>query len=558
MIQQHEKVHQFDVLVVGGGIGGMSAAIAAAEAGVSVAVCEKANTLRSGSGATGNDHFICYLPQEHGDNIEKFIDFFAASPLSICADRKMIEKFSYESGKHVKNWEKWGIPMRPLGFYEFSGHGVPGQISPALKYAGVNQKRLLTKEALRQGVKIFNRMPVSELLTDTTGAVCGAVAVDISDEKPVMHIFQAKGVVLATGNTSRLYTPKTGAMLFNLANCPACTGGGRAMAYKVGARLVNLDVPHAHAGLKNLNRCGKGTWIGVYSDIEGNPVGQFIRKPTKKYGDATGDHWHDIFNYRYKMGEPVYMNCTETEQEDLDYMYWGLSNEGNQATLNYLDEMGIDLHREMLEFMQYEPILVGRGIDTNVDASCTVPGLYAAGEETGNFRGDIGGAATFGWIAGESAATRAKNTDFSDISNHQIVDSCREAYSMLLERNTDAGTADWKEVNIAIQQIMSCYAGLEVRSDHLYRAGLTYLNQIQERMEKELACACSHDFFHCLEIMDLLLVGKLVMICGNERRETRHLHKRIDFPYTSPVYNNKFLTVQQENGVPLLAWRNQE
>ena len=56
-----------DVLVVGGGIAGLMAAIAAADSGASVVIAEKANTLRSGAGATGNDHFVCYIPEIHKD-----------------------------------------------------------------------------------------------------------------------------------------------------------------------------------------------------------------------------------------------------------------------------------------------------------------------------------------------------------------------------------------------------------------------------------------------------------------------------------------------------------
>ena len=51
------------MLVVGGGIAGLMAAINAADQGVRVVVAEKANTKRSGSGATGNDHFVCYIPE---------------------------------------------------------------------------------------------------------------------------------------------------------------------------------------------------------------------------------------------------------------------------------------------------------------------------------------------------------------------------------------------------------------------------------------------------------------------------------------------------------------
>ena len=59
-----------DVLVIGGGIGGLCAAIASAQSGAKTLVAEKADTRRSGSGATGNDHFACYYPKAHGDDIK--------------------------------------------------------------------------------------------------------------------------------------------------------------------------------------------------------------------------------------------------------------------------------------------------------------------------------------------------------------------------------------------------------------------------------------------------------------------------------------------------------
>lgn len=64
-----KHVLETDVLVVGGGIGGLCAAISAAQGGARVTVLEKADSRRSGSGATGNDHFTCYYPKAHGNDI---------------------------------------------------------------------------------------------------------------------------------------------------------------------------------------------------------------------------------------------------------------------------------------------------------------------------------------------------------------------------------------------------------------------------------------------------------------------------------------------------------
>ena len=62
-----------DVLCVGGGIAGLMAAIRAKEFGANVIVADKGNTLTSGAGGAGNDHFVCYIPEVHGPDIKLFI-----------------------------------------------------------------------------------------------------------------------------------------------------------------------------------------------------------------------------------------------------------------------------------------------------------------------------------------------------------------------------------------------------------------------------------------------------------------------------------------------------
>jgi succinate dehydrogenase/fumarate reductase flavoprotein subunit len=71
-----ERSVEADVLCIGGGIAGMMAAIRAAELGAKTIIAEKANTMFSGAGATGNDHFLCYIPEVHGKDVEPIVDEF--------------------------------------------------------------------------------------------------------------------------------------------------------------------------------------------------------------------------------------------------------------------------------------------------------------------------------------------------------------------------------------------------------------------------------------------------------------------------------------------------
>lgn len=554
MIAVDKKPVECDVLIVGGGIAGLMAAIAAADSGSKVVISEKANTKRSGSGATGNDHFICYIPEVHGEDTAPILREVNEHQTGGWLDQDLARLFMRESFDRVKDWDRWGIPMRPGGTWEFVGHAIPGRPKIALKYAGATQKAVLTREALKRGVTIMNKVPISEVITNKEGIVIGAIGVNISADEPEMKIFRAKSVILTTGNTSRLYPPKTGGWMFNTANCPACTGGGRAAAYRAGAKLVNIDIPVAHAGPKYFARCGKASWIGVLKDYNGKPVGPYVTKPSREHGDVTADIWPGVFPYKNKLGQVVYMDCSEASESDLKYMLWALTHEGDTSLVDCMEKDGIDLHRHMVEFQQYEPILLGRGVQINSRGETNVPGLYAAGDEVGNFRADIGGAATFGHIAGRNAAAHAATINsFENAEDSSLVEKKRLEYSQMLERESGAS---WKEATVAVQCLMNDYAGIEVRSEILFNTGLEYLGRLKERARATLTCSNSHELMRCQEALDLMDVGELIMHAANERKETRGKHVRIDYPYTNLIYDNKFITVQQVDGKPMVEWRS--
>ena len=550
-----KKPIKMDVLIVGGGIAGLMAAINAADHGQQVIVIEKANTKRSGCGATGNDHFACYIPEVHGDDMTPIMREYESSQLGGYSDTSLSTLFLEQSFERVKDWDRWGISMRPTGNWEFTGHAFPGRPRMALKYAGHNQKAVLTHQAGKRGVIIKNHLIISDFIAKN-GEVTGAIGINTQNGTPVVKVFHAKSIVLATGCGSRLYPAPTPGWMFNTANCPVCTGSGQAIAFRAGARLVNMEFPNRHAGPKYFARCGKGSWIGVYRDPHGKAVGPFVTRATKELGDITGDIWSSVFTEMHASGKgPVYMDCTGTSEEDIEYMKWGLEHEGNTAMLKYMAEEGIDFRKQMFEFTQYEPFLVGRGLDIDVNAETSLKGLYAAGDLVGNFRADIAGAAVFGWIAGGSAAERAKGiTAFVPVSEDDFTRNRIKLYEQIVNR---ASGPDWKEANLALQQIMGDYAGVRVRSETLLRAGLKYLRDLKQKTLRTLMADNSHTLMRSLEALDLMDCGEIIFLTALERKETRGLHLRSDFPFTNPLLQNRFLTVWQEKGEVKMAWRKQ-
>ncbi len=534
-----------DVLVVGGGIAGLMAAIRASELGAKVIVADKANTVRSGAGGVGNDHFMCYIPEVHGTDFEGMVEEFRRSAIGgVGRNRDFVRTWFEKSFDIVKLWDSWGIPMKYNGKWEFAGHGLPGRRLNRLKYSGQNQKPVLTREAIKRGARITNRVMVFDLFSD--GRIIGAAGIDIRDARLI--VFQAKSVVLGTGFLMRLYPSPTPGWMFNLTHPPNLTGDGRAMAYRAGAELVNMEVLYRHIGPRYFSRSGQATWVGVLRDPQGNAIGPFVTKPDRRYGDPVAEVYRTMFEDYANSGRgPVYMDCRGISDEDLKYMMYWLKNEGNTAIINHFKEEGIDLRKNPIEFTSYEIRIMG-GVYCNEKAETTVKGLYGAGDE---FTRGISGAAIFGWIAGDSAAKYSDQVEHAaPVEMAAKVEAKKAFINEILSRKDGAG---WKEVNIALQQVMNDYAGL-VRSETMLSAGHSHLSRLKQKAYTTMVAANQHELMHCLEVLNLLDIGELVFIAANERKETRGRHVRTDYPFTNPLLD-KMLLIKNAEGKPVAEWR---
>ena len=540
-----ERILEADVLCVGGGIAGLMAAIRAAELGAKVILAEKANTLRSGSGGTGCDHFRAYIPEFHGSDIEPVVEEVLHSQVGWTRPKEFVRTWMERSFEIVKLWESWGIPMKYKGRWEFAGHAFPGRPFTTLKYSGQNQKPILTKEARKRGVKIINRVMVFDLLCDD--GVIGAIGMDTRVDQVIT--FLVKSVILSTGGCVRLYPGPSPGWMFNRADSPHTTGDGRAMAYRAGAELVNMEIPMRWAGPKYFARCGKATWVGVLRDSQDKPVGPFVKKPDRRYGDAIADAYKSLFEDYTKSGKgPVYMDCRGISAEDYQYMMYWMRHEGNTAIVNHLKEEAVDLKKNAVEFMTYEMTTRG-GIAYNQKAETSVKGLYAAGDE---YFGGVSCAATFGWIAGENAANDSKQTGQPEVQ--KVREEIEEKIDFFEKIDWRETGVTWQEVNVALNQIMYDYVG-SIRYENLLKAGYSHLRRLKEKAYENLMAKNPHELMHCLEVLNLLDIGEVIFATVSHRRETRDKFSRLDYPFANPVLDGKILVCGKKGNKPVAEWR---
>jgi succinate dehydrogenase/fumarate reductase flavoprotein subunit len=538
-----------DVLCIGGGIAGLMAAIRARELGAKVVIAEKGATKYSGSARAGNDHFWCYIPEAYGSNMELFIKECMLTQLGYMLSglgHRVVRTWLDKSYDIVRLWDEWGIPMKHDGKWEFSGHSFPGRVMTHLKYKGQNQKPVLTEQALKRGAEVKDRVMVFDLLGGADG-VTGALGVDTREDRFIE--FRAKSVLLGTGSTGRIFPNIIPACMGNNARPFTLSGDGRAMAYRLGAELVNMEMINRHAGVKNYCRSGQATWSGVCRDSEGKPIGKYISKPDKRYGDIVIEVDKQIFDRYLQSGKgPVYMDCTGISDENLEYLIRGLENEGNLGLLEHLKEEGVDLRKNPVEFSTYELRPSGR-ILSNERAETSVRGLYSAGDE---WTFGISGAAVFGWMGGENAATYVKEAPSVDTEMTQAQIEEKKSFVETLQNRKQG--PDWKDANIALQHTMADYAG-PVRSETMLIAGFNHLRRLKEKIHNTLRAKDRWELTRCLEVVNLYELGELVFIGALERKESRGLHHRVDYPYTDPLLNNKILIVKKVDGKPITEWR---
>jgi succinate dehydrogenase/fumarate reductase flavoprotein subunit len=321
------------------------------------------------------------------------------------------------------------------------------------------------------------------------------------------------------------------------------------MAFRAGAELQNVEMRIQHAGPKYYARFGQATWIGVFRDPQDRPIGPFVKKPERLYGDITPEVNKNIFKEYAQAGRgPIFMDGRGMSQEDLDYMMYWLPHEGNTPLIEHMEKDGIDYLKHPIEFMTYDQGSGGRVV-ANERGETSLGGLYAIGDELAN---GVSNASVFGWLSGENAVAYAEQAGAPD--GKEIEEFAQERRDFLEQLLARKNGPDWKEVNVALQQIMADYAGA-LRTDALLDTGLFHLRRIRQKALDGMMAGNQHELGRAIEVLNMIDIGELVFIGSKERQETRGLHKRRDYPLTNPRLNNRVHIMKRAGGKTVTEWR---
>jgi succinate dehydrogenase/fumarate reductase flavoprotein subunit len=387
-----------DVLVVGGGVAGVRAAISAAQMGANVVLADAGHAKRSGAGGAGVDHW-------HGA---------CTNPCSKVTP-EMYTKGCYDSmqgytGAHVRyiitkeGWdtlvecEKWGLRIRDVED-EFKGAEFRDEATKLLfaydydnrhiiRIWGYNIKPVIYREAERLGVNIQNRICITSLLTEGGKQGTRVVgATGINTRTGEFHVFRAKATIIATGGASRLFqfTPEltASASMFDMSSA----GVGHSVGWKAGAEFVLMEksgpsilsgfgyAPYSMGNSSNtyhgapiVDANGKEVpWVDAFNRPIQTQHQRFACSPAQRFQLGIGigisaylpeyrqnDPVHDLPE-RIRKGEfvlPLYIDLTRMSEHERRVL-WGLmvGSEGKTRIPIYdtYTKAGFDPDKDMLQ-----------------------------------------------------------------------------------------------------------------------------------------------------------------------------------------------------------------
>ena len=416
--------YDVDVLIIGGGGAGASAAIEAHEAGANVMIVTKlrigdANTMMAEGGIQAAD-------KENDSPAIHFVDAFGGGHFA--AKRELLRKLVCDAPEAIQWLNELGVEFdkdAEGNMITTHGGGTSRKRMHAAKdYSGAEIMRTLRDEVLNRQIPVVDFTAAVELILDEKGNAAGAVLMNMETKE--LLVAKAKTVIIATGGAGRMHYQG-----FPTSNHYGATADGLVLGYRVGAKLLYAETLQYHP-----------TGAAFPEQIFGALVTEKVRSLGAKLVNVNGEVFMHPLETRDVAAASIIRECNargngiETGSGLgvwLDTpMIEAIGGEGTimkriPAMWRMFDKYGIDIRKE--------PILVyptlhyqNGGLDINEDGETTnVKNLFVAGEAVGGIHGrnrlmgnsllDI---IVFGRSAGKNAAQKAKNTEVGALTLSHI------------------------------------------------------------------------------------------------------------------------------------------
>jgi succinate dehydrogenase / fumarate reductase flavoprotein subunit len=525
-----------DVLVVGAGLAGMRAAIAANRAGANVAMMSKVHPVRSHSNAAQGG--INAALGGGDDSVDSHV-YDTVKGSDYLGDQDAIELMCQEAPQEIINLEHMGVIFNRddegrLGTRAFGGASYARTFFVA-DITGQAILHVMYEQILKAGVRSYEEWFVTDLIIED-GECRGVVAMEMLTGE--LHTVTAKAVILATGGVGRAFEPSTNAII--------CTGDGMALAYRAGATLLDMEMVQYHP----TTLAGNGVLLTEAARGEGAYL-----------LNSNGDRFMETYAPKMKelASRDVVSRSEATEIEEgrgidgcvlLDLRHLG--RETIMTRLKYIHEVaadfaGVDMVEEPVPIRPGQHYIMG-GIKTDIstrtwdesgaNAWTGVKGLFAAGEVAcvsihgGNRLGanSLLETVVFGKIAGEVATAYANDLKEFTVSDSHISDA--EARIKDIFDRPDNGE---KTSRLRLELGETMNKNLAVfRNEQGMQEAKAAVRSLKERYT---SLAVGHkgrvyntDLIFHMELGYMLDTAEAIVEGGLLRKESRGAHFRKDMP----------------------------
>ena len=517
---------EHDVLVVGAGLAGMRAALAAHQNGANVGVISKVHPVRSHSNAAQGGINASLV--DRGDSWEDHA-YDTIKGSDFLGDQDAIELMSRTAGQELIAMEHMGVIFNRddegrLGTRRFGGQRRARTFFVA-DFTGQAILHVLYEQLIKSEIASYEEWFVTDLIIED-GECCGVVAIEI--KTGYILVIRAKTVILCTGGLGRVFEPSTNALIV--------TGDGMALAYNAGAPLMDMEMVQYHPTTLK----GSGVLITEGARGEG---GYLLNKDGDRFMEKYAPNMMELAS-RDVVSRAEVTEIAEGRGID-GCVLLDVSHVGEKVIKERLpsiheigiDLAGIDIIKDPIPIQPGMHYQMG-GIKTDMDGLTNVPGLYAAGETAcvsvhGSNRlgaNSLLDTVVFGARAGTHAAEVSREKEYANLDFSGYVENEENRIQGMLDRDNNGDRL--AKIRLDMGTTMNQHLGV-FRDEKGMKEALNKIEDLTTRYEKvpvdDRSKVFNTDLIFALELGYMLDCAETIVLSAIERKESRGAQCRTDY-----------------------------